>query len=70
MRSSNVLKSHGRITGYSKTVVCLVYIDEIIIFSKTLMGHLPQIEEVFNLLNKAEMMVKLTKCFMVSKAID
>ena len=41
---------------------CLVYLDDIIIFSKTFDDHLRDIREVFEIIRKANMKLKLKKC--------
>lgn len=45
-----------------KTV--LVYLDDVIIFSKTAPEHLAHLEEVFSLLAKAGVSLKASKCFL------
>jgi hypothetical protein len=40
----------------------LVYLDDVIIYSKTIEDHLRDIEEVFTLIEKAQLKLKLKKC--------
>ena len=48
---------------------CLVYLDDIIIFSKTLEDHLQQLREVFEHLEKAGLKIKPTKCCLLRKSV-
>ena len=48
---------------------CLVYLDDIIIFSKTLEDHLQQLREVFERLEKAGLKVKPSKCCLLRKRV-
>lgn len=48
----------------------LVYIDNIVIFSKSSKECLHHLESVLRLINKAVMILKLKKCFLFSDAID
>ena len=41
---------------------CLVYIDDVIIFSRNVEDHLQHVDEVLTLLSKAGVSVKLKKC--------
>ena len=42
--------------------ICVVYLDDIIIYSKTLDQHIKDIETVFDLLRKAVLQIKVKKC--------
>ena len=48
---------------------CLVYLDDIIIFSKTPEDHLQQLREVFERLEKAGLKVKPSKCHLLRKSV-
>lgn len=42
--------------------LCLVYLDDIIIFSKTFKEHLEKLEEVLDRLEKTDIHIKMVKC--------
>jgi Reverse transcriptase (RNA-dependent DNA polymerase) len=42
---------------------CLIYLDDIIIYSKTMDAHVGHLDEVLTLLGTAELSLKLSKCF-------
>ena len=48
----------------------MVYIDDIIIFSETLTLHIEHLREVFELLKKAGMKVKIQKCRFAQKSVE
>jgi hypothetical protein len=52
-----------------KGIFCLVYIDDIIIFSKTFDEHLQQLEEVFKRLRKAGLQAKASKCSFIQNEL-
>ena len=41
---------------------CIIYLDDIIVFSKTLEEHLTRLQAVFKKLKKAELKLKPSKC--------
>ena len=49
--------------------ICLVYIDDIIIFSETLDDHLLQLQEVFSRLKSAKLKLKPKKCCLFRKRV-
>ena len=49
--------------------VCLVYIDDIIIFSRTIDEHVERIQEVFDRLKKAGLKLKPEKCRLFRKRV-
>ena len=48
----------------------LVYIDDIIVYSKTFEQHLKDLEEVFEKLRKAELKAKLKKCEFIKREVE
>lgn len=48
---------------------CLVYIDDVIVFSKTEEAHLHHLEEVFKRIRQAGMKLKPKKCFLGRKEV-
>ena len=49
--------------------ICLAYIDDILVFSKTLKEHMEHLDLVFSRLQAAGLTLKPTKCFFVQKKI-
>ena len=49
--------------NYSSSVlICLIYLDDIIIFSKTFEEHMKRLEEIFGRLREANLKIKPQKC--------
>lgn len=48
----------------------LVYIDDIIIFARTLRHHIKHDESILPLIRAARMTLKLKKCYFISDLID
>uniref|UniRef100_A0A158P4N7 RNA-directed DNA polymerase n=1 Tax=Tetranychus urticae TaxID=32264 RepID=A0A158P4N7_TETUR len=55
--------------GGLKYKCCLVYIEDIIVFSKTIKEHLERLEAVFDSLRRAGLTLKPDKCFFFKKKI-
>ena len=53
-----------------KWKTCLVYLDDIIVFSKTPEEHLVHLEEIFQLLTKAGVSLKASKCFLFHDEVE
>jgi hypothetical protein len=49
---------------------CLVYLDDIIIYSKTMDAHVGHLDEVLALLGTAGLSLKLSKCFFFKDTVD
>lgn len=49
--------------------ICLVYLDDIIVFSKTVEEHMKNLRIVFDLLEKANLKLKLSKCKFLQKLV-
>ena len=49
---------------------CIVYIDDLIVFSNTFDDHLLHVEEFFNALSKAGVTLKPSKCTLFSQTVD
>ena len=49
---------------------CLVYLDDVIVFSKTLDEHVKHVQDVLNILQRAGISLKLKKCNFFTKAVD
>ena len=49
--------------------VCLVYLDDIIIFSKSVDEHLKQLQQVFQCLRAANLKIKSSKCQLFRKSV-
>ena len=49
---------------------CLVYIDDIIIFSQTMQEHLHHLRDVFTRLRDANLKIKPAKCHLLQKSVD
>lgn len=52
-----------------KELHALVYLDDAIIFSKSLEEHIQHVEPILQLMQKADIILKLKKSFFVSDAI-
>ena len=50
--------------------ICLVYIDDLIIFSRTFDDHLLHLERVFKRLRDANVRLKPSKCYFVQQKVD
>ena len=50
--------------------ICLVYMDDIIIFSENFDKHLEDLQKVFDRIRSAEMLIKVTKCSFCRKEIE
>ena len=50
--------------------ICLVYLDDIIVFSRTVEGHLKNLKIIFDLLRKANLKLKLSKCKFLEKCVQ
>lgn len=50
--------------------ICLVYIDDLIIFSRTFDDHLLHLEQVFRRLREANVRLKLSKCHFVQAQVE
>ena len=48
----------------------LVYLDDILVFSKTQEEHLEHLRKVFEILCENELFAKLTKCHFVKNELD
>ncbi len=49
--------------------ICLVYLDDVIIFSRTMEEHLQRLTEVFQCLRKAGLKLKPSKCYLMQKSV-
>ena len=49
---------------------CLVYLDDIIIFSKTLDEHIQHVDEILTVFREAGMSLKLRKCHFFVKSVE
>ena len=56
-------------SGYWQVEVCLVYLDDIIIFSQTIKEHLERLRDVFSHLRAAGLKVKPSKCHLLQKMV-
>ncbi|KAI9550717.1 pol polyprotein [Daphnia sinensis] len=50
--------------------ICLVYLDDIIVFSKTIEEHFSNLKTVFSLLEKAHLKMKLSKCKFLAQSVS
>lgn len=50
--------------------ICLVYIDDLIIFSRTFEDHLHHLEQVFKRLREAGVRLKPSKCYFVQTKVE
>ena len=50
--------------------ICLVYIDDLIIFSRTFEDHLLHVEKVFKRLKEANVRLKPSKCYFVQSQVE
>ena len=48
---------------------CLVYLDDIIIFSQTISDHLQKLRQVLARLQKASLKIKPSKCFLMQQSV-
>eukprot|EP00170_Pyropia_yezoensis_P001698 contig_7286_g1702 len=53
-----------------KWKTCLVFLDDIIVFSKNPAEHLEHLEEIFGLLAKAGVSLKASKCFLFHDEVE
>ena len=49
---------------------CLVYLDDVIVFSKTFDEHVKHVQDVLTILQRAGISLKLKKCNFFTKAVD
>ena len=63
-RTVNILLS-----GY-RWKTCLVYLDDVIIFSKSIEEHLKHVDEVLEILRQAGMALKLKKCHFFTNSVN
>ena len=49
---------------------CLVYLDDVIVFSKTFNEHVYRLSEVFQRLSKADLKLKATKCHLFEQKVS
>ena len=59
---------HAVLRGLSP-VFCLVYLDDVIVFSRTFQDHLARLESVFSALRAANLKVKPQKCHLFAKEV-
>jgi len=50
--------------------VCLIYLDDIIVFSQDISTHLSRLEVIFQLLGQAGLKLKPSKCAFMQKSVD
>ena len=50
--------------------ICLVYLDDIIVFAKTREEHLANLERIFNLLKEADLKLGLSKCKFMCESVN
>ena len=50
--------------------ICLVYLDDIIVFAKTREEHLANLERIFNLLKEADLKLGLSKCKFMCELVN
>lgn len=50
--------------------LCLVYMDDVIVFSETFERHLEDLQKVFDRIRTAEMFIKVTKCNFCCKELE
>jgi hypothetical protein len=50
--------------------ICLVYLDDIIIFSRTIEEHFSNLKTVFSLLENAHLKMKLSKCEFLAQSVS
>jgi hypothetical protein len=50
--------------------ICLVYLDDIIVFSKTKEEHLTNLERIFDLLKEADLKLGLSKCKFMCESVQ
>ena len=48
---------------------CLVYLDDIIVFSQTIEDHLDKLQEVFSRIRDAGLKIKPTKCHLLQRSV-
>ncbi len=57
------------LTGY-RWRSCLVYLEDVIVFSTTFDGHLRHVEEILRVLKEAGLSLKLRKCNFFAETVD
>jgi len=53
-----------------KWKTCLVYLDDVIVFSRTVEEHITHLDEVFGLLSRAGVSLKASKCFFFQEEVE
>lgn len=53
-----------------KWKTCLVYLDDIIVFSRNPKEHLAHLDEIFGLLARAGVSLKATKCVLFHEEVE
>ena len=59
---SNFSETNGDLSGGPQSPWCIIYLDDIVIFSKDLVSHLKRLEAVFWKLEEAGLKLKPSKC--------
>ena len=49
---------------------CLVYLDDVVVFSKTFEEHVKHVQDVLNILQRVGISLKLNKCNFFTKVVD
>lgn len=50
--------------------MCLIYIDDVIVSSNTVMDHIRHVDDILALLRNARISLKLKKCFFFQPRVD
>ena len=50
--------------------ICLVYLDDIIVFSSSIEDHIVNLQTIFNLLKEANLKMKVAKCRFWQRAVQ
>ena len=53
-----------------KWLTCLVYIDDVIIYSKSAEDHLRHVDEILTALEEAGVTLKITKCYFFQREVE
>ena len=68
---------HDKTKGWRRTVAkryttktCLVYLDDVVVFSKTFDEHVKHVQDVLHFLLRAAISLKLKKCNFFTKVVD
>ena len=59
-----------RFSGHSTSYSCLIYLDDVIVFSKDTKEHVAHVDQILTMLRQAVVYIKLKKCELFQPKVD